>query len=230
MISILKLSPVIVAITVMILSVITGFIKFFTSKKKRALLEGIKKLASQIDNLKNEKVKKQLQIIKERSDIIYSQFILAYTDSMGIAGSSIKAKLYDHVILRPTREMTDRELKSACHVNNFERKDDRLVLDCGLTQWGKYKRDKQDFVLQSAISTTTEHWNNELIGFTHEEVIDKCRGKIKSIYANNIELLFDDIRCCAIEYNSEIRTTKTLLQETERQFLSIFPKTEKSVK
>lgn len=196
-------------ISIIIAGVFLGLlwvVKYFKDiKKNKTTSEQIEQLGGEVIRLKFEKKTEQWKITKERGDILYSEFLKVFCDEMNVNEDSRQAGAYDALILNNVRKQTDKLMHEAIDRNNMaERNGD---------EWIDYKNRKFKFILSQIIQYIKTIWRDDIIGFKHEEVVNKCREEIVKIYFDHINAMFEEIKKISLKYEEKINIHKKILEE-----------------
>lgn len=208
---------VIIFMSIVLLSnLVTYFIKRKAikniSKNHYLVGKGIDELSRNIAIFQFEKRRKQLQQIKEDSDILYQKYHDIFCNNMKVDHHDIRAKAYKHSVLDRLRLLTDKILIKACEDNHFTEKQG--------SDWSLYKKGKAEYILTCTIERTEEIFDENLIQFTHKEVILKCREQIKTTYFEKIFDIFDALKNIAFDYEEKIEKKEEILEEMKNSIIN----------
>lgn len=180
--------------------------KYFRSiKNKRLRYDQIEQFGGEIVRLEHEKKEEQWKITKERGDILYSEFLNIFCDKMKVTEDSKEAGAYDALILNNIRRQTDFIMEEAIDRNNMA---NRLG-----DNWTKYKKRKFDYILSKIIQYIKTIWREDIIGFKHEVVTEKCRDNMVKVYNEHIHPMFNEIKDISIKYEEKIKIHKEILKD-----------------
>lgn len=195
----------VILITTITMTTIYSIIRFFSYKKKRLIkFEAIERISIEIERLRHEKRFEQLKIVSERSDILFSEFLKVFCKNMGVIEDSKEAYSYESFILHNVRKRTDKLMEEVIDRNNLANRE-------GLA-WENYKKSKFEYILTLMIRYIKEIWRENLIGYPHEKVVEKCRKDIIEVYMHHINGMFEEIRTiCRIYELSKIKNQKKIL-------------------
>ena len=193
-------------LSTMLITIIYAVYRYLRGRKnKKIKYDAVEKLSKEIQRLKYEKKMEQMKITKERSDILYSEFLKAFCKGMEISEDCLSAQMYESYILNHVRKRTDEIMEDAIDRNNMA---SRLG-----DEWTEYKTRKFNYILTLIIRYIKEIWKDEIIGYPHDEVVEKCREKIVEVYSPHINSVFDEIKQICMKYENEIKIQNKLLNE-----------------
>lgn len=194
---------VIILIT-LLLSTVYSIFKFLSNRRQKGVrFDGIEKVSKEIIRLNYEKIEEQLKIIKERCNILYSEFVDVFCKNMNVSTDSKQARGYDAFILHELRKMTDQIMDDVVHRNNLANRYEK--------NWEEYKKGKLEYILTEVLKFIPKIWNDELIFFSYEETVEKCRKDNVSLYSKHVNEMFEEIRDIAINYRKLVVEQQSIL-------------------
>jgi hypothetical protein len=191
-------------IVILILSVLYVWTRLLIHKKNKIVKEdGIEKISRDIERLEYEKVNEQKRIVRERSDILYTEFLTVFCKNMDVTTLSKEAAYYKALILDQVRKETDSMMNVVVYINNIAGREG--------TQWTNYKKEKFDYILATIIQYISQIYRKDLIGFEYDHVIQKCRADIIRVYMSHIDPMFEEIKTISVEYKKKIKEQERIL-------------------
>jgi hypothetical protein len=178
-------------------------------KDKRIKYDGIERLSSEMERLKHEKRSEQIKAVKERSNILFSKFLEIFCNGMNVNEDSKEAGAYDALILNNIRIKTDDMMIEVIDINNITSREG--------DDWEKYKEVKFKYILTEIIKYIKLIWREDIIGFQHDIVVEKCRDEIVKVYYMHIQGMFNEIKTIGIVYKDKIKKHKILLNEMKNK-------------
>jgi hypothetical protein len=204
-----KMNENIYTITIIVLTIVYATYKFIKNKRRKNLYEakdeGIEETTRAIEEFKQRKLKEQFQVIKERSDILFIEFLDIFCEKMGVSHESVKAKLFNDCILSYIREKTDELMKNVVYINNIANRDNG--------NWIHYKEKKLGYIFTTIADYVNQIWREDVLGIKHEESISKCREDMYHVYLQHTGNMLEEIRNISITYKKEIDRYKKILED-----------------
>jgi hypothetical protein len=186
---------------------IAGLIKIFKDNKDRKSKNfGREKTKSHISNLKFEVVPEQKRLVKEQSNIMYTQFHNKFCELLLIEPDSLAGQLIELHLIK-VRKFTDKLMKEVIYNNNLAGRKG--------VEWSQYKEDKFNYIFQETAKHADEITNQNLLDLlkTDKESVNKILlPDTYSIYLKHIFHIFEIIRNAAKTYDYDISENKTQLK------------------
>ena len=193
------------SITLVVLTIIYAIFQFVRRKLYRAKEQGIEETTRAIEEFKQKKIKEQFQVVKERSDMLFIEFLEIFCTKMGVSQEGKEAKIYNDCVLNYIRKETDEIMKRVIYVDNIATKEG--------ANWINYKEKKLEYIFSTIANNVNQIWNEDLIGYKRQEIVSKCRDEMHSVYINAAGNIFEEIRGISITYKKEIDRYKKLLED-----------------
>jgi hypothetical protein len=181
--------------------------KKIENKKKyevKAKFLGIEKVSKQITHLENKIIKDQFRIIKEISDIMYSEFLKLYIKKLKIKKGSLK-QLVVKTKLDDFRIKTDEFMTQVVYHNGIAEKTE--------SDWIKYKERKIQWIFSEIKDYAEKTHKEKLVGMPYQEFANLVLNDVKKIYDYHINILFQDIRTISVEIKNDINSLNRILNK-----------------